>query len=59
MLETIHPMTYHIPEVQHPQYSTSLHISTTTLSVATKGWLRNAKTLRIAEMGSWNLHNKR
>jgi hypothetical protein len=59
MLGTTHPVTYHIPEDQHPQYATSLHISNTALSAATKGRIRNTKIFRIAEMGSWNLHNKR
>lgn len=59
MSGTTQPVTHHIPEVQHPQYSISPYISNTALSVTTKGLRNNHKNLRRAKTGSWNFQNKR
>jgi hypothetical protein len=51
-------------DISHPRsppssvFDPSTHPNTA-LSVTTKGVKRNVKTLRIAEMGSWNLQTKR
>jgi len=59
MSGTTHPVTHHIPEVQHPQYLISLYISNSALSVTMKSLRNNHKNLRIAKTGSWNIQTKK